>query len=183
VSGTPRGLIAATLLTGLAAALWLHLLTLKAADTAGESARQPDLYIDLPYWQTFDDDGRPERELRAVRLEKWPADSRARLSEPQLVLIDRLRQRWQAAARVGWLDENRQLLQLEQQVRLTREPGNGGLVVTTEALQIGGRGGLIETDRAVVLNSGSWHFTATGLRAEPGRQRLQLLENVRGTHD
>jgi LPS export ABC transporter protein LptC len=180
VSGLQRGLLLAMLLGGLVT-LWLNLYTLHAADTSRHTA--PELYIDRPHWQIFDARGRLERELRAARLEKSPADARARLTEPRLELVERDRQRWQADARAGWIDEDRHQLNLEQQVRLQRAAPSGGLTLATETLRIAEGGGLIETDRPVVLTSGNWHFTATGLRAELGRQQLQLLENVRGIHD
>jgi LPS export ABC transporter protein LptC len=72
---------------------------------------------------------------------------------------------------------------LEAAVNLQREAGDSGLVLHTEKLRIDDKGDVIETDRPVVLVSGNWHFSATGLHAELGRQQLQLLGNVRGIHD
>jgi LPS export ABC transporter protein LptC len=182
VSAYRRPLLAVAVPGGLAA-LWLHLLTLQAGDMSAPGDGQPELYMEQPQWRSFDRNGLLVRELAAARLEKWPGDSQARLNEPRLQLVDSRQQHWHVEARLGWLDEDRQQLRLERQVRLEREPRRGGLVVTTQALQIGERDGLIETDQAVVLDSGNWHFTATGMRAELGRQQLQLLGNVRGTHD
>lgn len=182
MSARRRTLLTVTAAAGLAA-LWLHLLTLHADDTAAPRAAGPELYIEQPQWRSFDRNGGLVRELAAGRLEKWPGDDLARLSEPRLQLVDSRRQHWKAGARVGWLDEDSRRLRLEQQVRLEREPQDSGLVVTTQTLQIGDQDGLIETDSAVVLESGNWHFTATGMRAELGRQQLQLLGNVRGIHD
>lgn len=176
-----RRSVPAALLLATLAALWLHLHHLDAADERRESAALPDLYIDQPLWRDFNSHGLPQRELSATRLEKWPADSQARLDEPRLLLVDARQQRWSAEARLGWLDEDRHRLRLEQQVRLRREAQDGGLVISTETLQIDEQDGLIESDRAVVLESGNWHFTATGLRAGSGR--LQLLGNVRGIHE
>lgn len=173
-----HGLLAAALAGGLIA-LWLHLSTLLSGDKPQTPTRRPDLYIDRPEWRSFGEQGDLQRRLSAAKLEKWPSERRTRLLEPHLELVDAGREPWQADARRGWLDDERRQLTLQQQVRLQR----GSLVVTTEALQIGERGGLIETDRPVVLESGNWHFTAIGLRAELGRQQLQLLENVRGIHE
>ena len=182
MSAGRRTLLAAIVSASLAA-LWLHLLTLQADDTTAPGDGEPELYIEQPQWRSFDRNGGLVRELTAGRLEKWSGDNQARLSEPRLQLVDSRRQHWQAEARLGWLDEDSRLLRLERQVRLEREPRDNGLVVTTQTLQISERDGLIETDRAVVLESGNWHFTATGMRAELGRQQLQLLGNVRGIHD
>ena len=44
-------------------------------------------------------------------------------------------------------------------------------------------GDSVETDEAVVLPAGSWHFNATGMRANLGRQRLELLAQARGIHE
>lgn len=178
-----RAALPAALAAVLATSLWLHLQVRHDAQSTAHRDELPELSVRQPRWQSFDDRGRAVRELRAEILEKRAGENRARLREPRLELIDASGRRWHAEARAGWLDEHDRQLQLEREVTLRREPQPGGLVVNTDALRIGGRDDLIATDRPVVITSGNWHFTATGLRAEPGDRRLQLLENVRGIHD
>jgi len=105
------------------------------------------------------------------------------LQEPRLTLVDKRQQLWHASARHGRISETRGALLLEQQVKLLREPENSDLVLNTELLRISDRGDLAETDQPVVLESGSWHVSAQGFRAELGRQQLELLGNVRGIHE
>jgi lipopolysaccharide export system protein LptC len=182
VSKLQRGILLTALLASLAAA-GLHLMALQTAGTPGHQAHAPDLYIEQPRWRLFDKNGRLNREMRAGRLEQWPGEARARLTEPRLQLTDRQQQIWQATAQHGWIPEDQRSVMLDKQVRLQREPATSGLVVTTERLRIADKGDFIETDQPVVLTSGNWHFSATGLRAELGRQQLELLGNVRGIHD
>jgi LPS export ABC transporter protein LptC len=165
------------------AALWLQLTARQAADGADRHANLPDVAIERPLWQVFDANGGVRHALQAERLEQWPGEAQARLVEPRLALTDQRSQRWTASARRGWISDDQQRIVLEQQVRLQQEPEKAGPVVTTEHLRIARQGDVIETDSPVALASGSWHFTAGGLRAEPGRQQLQLLGNVRGIHE
>ena len=182
MSGVQRGFLLAALAASLAA-LWLALATRQAADSEGHRAELPDVTIEQPFWQLFDENGAGRHEVHATRLEQWPGEPQARLTEPRLQLTDKRQQRWQAAARRGWIPEDPQSIVLEQQVTLQREPAQEGPVITTQHLRIAREGDLLETDQPVVLTSGNWHFSASGLRAELGRAQLQLLGNVRGIHD
>jgi LPS export ABC transporter protein LptC len=182
VSRVQRWFLLGTLAAGLAA-VWLQLSTREAAHAENTRSELPDVAIELPVWQLFDENGTIQHEVRAARLEHWPGESQARLIEPRLQVTDIRQQRWQASARSGWIPEDQQHIVLEQHVTLRRETAERGLVVTTEHLRLMRQGDVIETDQPVVLASGNWHFTASGLRAELGRHHLQLLGNVRGIHD
>jgi lipopolysaccharide export system protein LptC len=165
------------------AVLGLYLHTRLSDPATTDQPAAPDMYIDHPVWQQFDVQGRLSRQLRAERMEHWPGEDASRLVEPRLRLGRDSEARWTASARRGQLQDQPALLVLEQQVVLAREPATAGPVINTSWLRISGPDHLIETDRAVVLNSGSWHVTATGLHAAAGSRRLELLENVRGIHD
>jgi LPS export ABC transporter protein LptC len=182
VIGVQRGFLLAALAASVAA-LGLQLSARQAADADNRRADLPDVAIERPFWQVFDANGSVRHALRADRLEQWPGESQARLVEPRLAFTDARAQRWAASARSGWITDDQQRIVLQRQVTLQRESEKPGLVITTEHLRITRQGDVIESDRPVVLASGSWHFTASGLRAEPGRQQLQLLGNVRGIHD
>ncbi|GMQ87617.1 MAG: hypothetical protein BMS9Abin08_0822 [Gammaproteobacteria bacterium] len=166
-----------------AAALWLYLYTGQLDSRSSSGSLQPDLYINQPHWTVFNRQGRISRQLHADRLEQWPDENSARLTEPQLDISDRMQRRWQATARRGRINPDDRSILLEQDVVLKREPDNRGLVITTGQLHITQNGDSIETDDEVVLASGSWHFTAMGLRTSLDQQRLELLNNVRGRHE
>jgi len=171
------------LATATVAALLLYLYTGQLEDRNSGGSLQPDLYINQPHWTVFNQQGRPGRQLRAGRLEQWPNENGARLTEPQLDISDRTQRWWRATARRGRINQDDRSILLEQEVVLKREPDDHGLVIKTGRLHITQNGDAIETDDAVVLASGSWHFTAMGLRTSLGRQRLELLNKVRGRHE
>jgi LPS export ABC transporter protein LptC len=165
------------------AAFWLQVSVRQAADADGGPAR-PDVVVEQPFWQLFDEHGAVRHSGRAARLEQWPGEAHARLFEPRVALTDAQQQHWRASARRGRVSADRQDVELERQVRLQRAgPGAHGLVVTGARLRISQPDTVIESDQPVVLASGSWQFNADGLRAEPDRHQLQLLGNVRGRHD
>ena len=165
------------------AIIWLHFYTNQSFSTVQRAANLPDLFIESPMWQQFNDQGEISRQLNADRLEQWPGEQDARLHEPRLTLVDSRQQHWRASARNGGISETQAALLLEQQVKLVRERENGNLVLNTELLRIADRGDVAETDQPVVLESGSWHVSADGFRAELGGQRLELRGNVRGIHE
>lgn len=171
-------------LVAAAASFWL-LLHASHSDPARSAvaAALPDLYIEQPRWDQFDPQGRLVRQLRASRAEQWPGEQHARLMEPQLEIHDLRQRRWQLRAISGRLPTDDEPLLLEQQVVLQRGAAGNGPVLTTERLSIARDGDFVETDAAVVLQSGNWHFSAGGLRAELGRERIELVNRVRGKHE
>lgn len=183
MSVAQRRLLLAMVAAGLAA-FWLQLSVRQAADADGGGTVRPDVVVEQPFWQLFDEQGAVRHSGHATRLEQWPGETRARLLEPRVALTDAQHQHWQASARRGRVSADRQDIELQHQVRLQRAEADAhGLVVTGDQLRISQPGNVIESDRPVALASGSWQFSADGLRAEPGRHQLQLLGNVRGRHD
>ena len=171
------------LATATATALWLYLYTGQLDSYRSDRTLQPDLYINQPHWTLFNRQGQIHSQLHAGRLEQWPDENDARLAAPRLTISDRMQRQWRGTARLGRLNPDDQSLLLEGDVVLKREPDNHGLVIKTGKLHIAQNGDIIETDDAVVLTSGSWHFTAMGLRTRLDRQHLELLNKVRGRHE
>lgn len=169
--------------TATGAALWLYLHTDRLDNSRSGSSPQPDLYINQPHWNSFDRQGQIHSQLHAGRLEQWPDENAARLTEPQLHISDRKQRLWRATARRGRINPEDQSITLEQEVVLKREPGNNDLVIKTGKLHFLQNEDAIETDDAVVLVAGSWHFTAMGLHTSLGQQRMELLNKVRGRHE
>jgi len=184
VTGSERWTLSAVLLVSLAS-FWLHLYSSRQPLPASAAARQPELTIGQPRWILFDTGGRVSRRLQATRLEQWSGEDGARLFEPRLRFSDSRQRPWLAEARHGRVHDGGDDtdLFLEQEVVLRREQTAHGPVIRTGHLRIARHGDRIETDDAVVLDAGSWHFTANGLRTDLGRQRLELLARVRGIHD
>ena len=165
------------------AVIWLHYYTQQTYSVVKNDASLPDFFVKHPVWQQFNSQGKSTRQLSADRLEQWPGEPDARLLEPRLTLVDARNRRWQASGRNGRISEAKASLLLEQEVRLVREQEDSDMVLNTQLLRIADRGNLAETDQPVVLDSGSWHVSADGFRAELGRQQLELLGNVRGRHE
>lgn len=173
------GLSAAT-----AASLWLYLHTGQRDSMPHLVAELPELYIDQPRWTMFDPQGRLSRLLHAQRLEQWAGEEAARLIQPQLTINDRQQRQWRVHARTGWIYPDDRPFLLEQEVVMHQRPENNSrLSLKTTRLRIDRSGDGVETDAAVVLQAGSWHFTSKGMRANLGRQQLELLAQVRGIHE
>ena len=165
------------------ATLWLFLHGSQRDSAPVSISQLPDLYIDRPRWTLFDQQGHPSRQLHARRLEQWAGEDAARLIQPRLSINDRQQRHWHIAAKTGWISPDERPFLLEQEVTVRQEPANGGLFLQTAQLRIDRSTDTIETESAVVLRAGSWHFTAMGMRANLGRQQLELLSQVRGIHE
>jgi len=168
-----------------AASLWLYLQSSQQDTRPPQPAlQQAELYISQPRWTMFDRQGRLSTQVRAQRLEQWAGEEAARLIQPQLSISDRQQRQWHLHARTGRIPPDNRPLLLEQEVVMQQGgPENSGLFLETTRLRIERNGESVETDAAVVLRAGSWHFTAKGLRANLGRQQLELLAQVRGIHE
>lgn len=166
-----------------AASLGLQLHTSRSVSDPRGVGALPDLYIEQPHWDRFDAQGRLAAQLQASRAERWPGESDTRLIEPQLEIRTPHQGHWLLRAERGRMAAHGGPLLLEQQVVVRPGAASQGPVLTTGRLNIAAAGDLMETDAPVVLQSANWHFTAGGLRAELGRQRIQLFNRVRGTHE
>ncbi len=166
-----------------AASLWLFIQTSQWDSKSGQSSQGPELFIEQPRWKLFDGQGRVSRWLNARRLEQWAGEEAARLIQPQLRIQDRQERQWRIEASYGRIYPDGKPFLLEQDVVLQQEPGNNGLTLKTERLSIAGSGASLETDAAVVLQRGSWHFTSNGMRANLDQQQLELFTRVRGRHE
>jgi len=165
------------------AGLWLYLHSSRRDSLPHPVVQQAELYIKQPRWKLFDRQGRLARQLHARRLEQWAGEEAARLIQPQLTINDRQQRQWRVHAGTGWIYSDDRPFLLEHDVVLHREPENNGLFLETARLRIERNGDSVETDAAVVLQAGSWHFTSKGMRADLGRQQLELLTQVRGIHE
>jgi LPS export ABC transporter protein LptC len=166
-----------------AASLWLHLHTREQGKPSNPASPQAELYIKQPRWTVFDQEGHLSRQLQARGLEQWADEEAARLLEPQLYFRDRQQRQWRVQARTGRAYPDNRPLLMQEGVVMRQEPENSGLVLKTAYLRIHPRGEAVETEAAVVLRSGNWHFTAEGLRANLDQRRLELLAQVRGVHE
>jgi len=182
VTRSHKGTLAvAALATAASLGLQLH-ASRGVSDPPGVSAL-PDLYIEQPRWDRFDAQGRLATQLRASRAEQWRGEPDTRLIRPQLQIRTPHQGRWLLQAERGRLAADGGPLLFEQLVVLRPGPASRGPSLTTGRLNIAADGDSMETDTPVVLRSANWHFTAGGLRAEVGRERIELFNRVRGTHE
>lgn len=182
MTATYKGILMLTLVAAFAS-LWLYLATLRDNPATQASGQRPALYIDAPDWQLFDARGEPAQKLRATRLEQWTQQEPAMLLEPRMELRDPHRRRWLLSAKLGSLFPDQGPIHLENDVVLRGTDASAHIIVATSRLQVARRGDRVETNKPVVLRTGNWHFNATGLRADLGQQRLELLEQVKGRYE
>ncbi|MDT8388047.1 MAG: LPS export ABC transporter periplasmic protein LptC [Thiogranum sp.] len=182
MTAAPKGVLVLALIAVLAS-VWLFLATLRNAAVVDEARQHPDVSVEAPHWQLFDTGGEIEQEIHASRLEQWTAQEPALLFEPRMELRDQRDRRWLLSAQRGRTFPDQGPIHLEQDVLLRDQQPDATVDVETSHLEIARSGDRISTDAPVVLRTGNWHFSALGLRADLGQQRIELLEQVKATHE
>jgi LPS export ABC transporter protein LptC len=138
-----------------------------------------DFTVEQPRGIVYDERGTVVRRFQAERLVHYRADDRAELEQPRFEAIGNDGTVWSGAGRDGslWGDDR---LELRGAVSIVDAAATTRL--DTERLQWQADTQLVSTDVAVRLIKDTHTVTAVGLRADLGRDRVELLQQVEGTH-
>ncbi len=183
-------LLAPVLLLGAAAVLWFPQ---RSGPGTAETSTSPlaadyDYYIQNLQTTRFGSDGRAVSELRAERVTHYPDGDRAVLEAPRFTAYGEPGSVWQVGAETGTLTPDaksgEERLELNGEVVLEKALTAGDfLEVRTTALTVFTGTEEAETAQPVTVRTRNTRLTGTGLRALLAQQRLELLNDVRGSHD
>lgn len=90
---------------------------------------------------------------------------------------------WRVRAEQGRSDANATRIHLREQVRVWQQSEEGLTELTTSELIIEPDRQFAETDKAVNMRSPQGRNQAVGMRADLGKDHIELLSEVRGTYD
>jgi LPS export ABC transporter protein LptC len=175
----------------LGAVLWLFPGSEPSPDEEAESAAllgaEFDYFIGAMQRVSFSADDSPLYSLQALRVEHYPSDDHADLTQPTVVWFDASAAPWTLSAQRGTLHGTHtgaeDLLQLRDNVLLSH-PLEGGapLTVRSSALDAALATRQFSTEEPVTIESDTLRLDSTGLRGDLRDNHVELLHEVRGRH-
>lgn len=170
------GLAAVAAMVGYVTLFWDSSQPAALLRTAGVEI---DFTAEQPRGTIYDERGAAVRTFQAERLVHYRADDRSELEQPRFQVVDGDGTAWSGAGRDGTLRGEDQL-ELRGSAFIVDAAGTTRL--DTEQLQWHAATQLVSSDVAVRLVRETHTVTAIGLRADLGSDRVELLQQVEGTH-
>ncbi len=148
-------------------------------------SHDPDYYLEDFTQAAMGHDGAPLRRLAAASLVHYPDDDSSELVRPRLELYNEGPRPWHVVAERGWVSAGNEVLLLYGEVEIWRDDADGGreLELRTRDLRILPEEQYAESDHPTVIRTRNTVINATGLRADFGKRRLELVTRVRSRHD
>ena len=188
----PGPIQARQLLSGLIAigliAYWLSSNHAKQlAEPASENSplnASFDYYIASMNRTTFSQDNVALHHLEAELVEHFPDDDRAELKQPHFSWFEQAGIPWQVRAVTGQLLKVADLLELQDQVTLSKPLPNGEvLTAVTSNLEVDIAMKTFSTAEPVELSSANMQLRSRGMTGQLDANRLELLNEVSGRHE
>jgi lipopolysaccharide export system protein LptC len=149
----------------------------------------PDSFMENFTTQTMDAEGRPQYQLRAVRMAHYADGNRSEFMQPHFTAYRPDGQRWTVAAETGQaLDGTEQILlngvvTIERQATATAA---ANLQIVTRDVRVWPADDYAETDEATTIVRGTETPSATlkalGMQVNFREGQLQLMSQVRGQY-
>lgn len=144
----------------------------------------PDYFFDNLHATVYYKDGRPHYELEADKLKHYPDDDSIDVAQPNLKVFRAPQPPWLLYADEGQVFDAGNLIYLNGKVDIT-QPGTAQTEINllTRDLHIYADRDYAETNAAVRITQGNNLTTATGMRADMLKGRLELLSETRGKYE
>lgn len=160
----------------------------RAAPLDAESLRgpsEPDGFVINGHYRSFDDQGNLNIMIGSPRIEQFEADQRAVMTTPNATLIDKdTGIPWQLTANTGEFFEEKNLVELEGNVIVTRQISEGREgTLETDRLTLDNRNRTVYTDAAVTMTDSLNITRAKGMTAWIDQRILELESQVEGHYE
>jgi len=147
-----------------------------------------DYFISGMNRTTFANNNGQLHHLEAAEVRHYPSDDRAELEQPRFSWFVATNKPWTVQSVTGQLsrqaNEKADLLELEDQVRLSKPlPDGDTLVVETAKLDVDIATKSFTTAEPVSLSSATMQLESRGMTGELDSNRLELLNEVSGRHE
>jgi len=131
--------------------------------------------------------GLRESVIAAPRLAQLPNNLGTRIEQPALDWYqpDGRTHKWRLQAEQGWVSADQQSVRLEGEVTMVRtaDSGQTPMTITTRDVLVRPDERYVETAAPTRAVTPQGEFRAVGVRAWLDEERLELLSEVRGTHE
>lgn len=171
---------------GLLTAWISHMVQPTEPKLDGSSRHDPDYIMSNFVTTQTDKDGSLRYKLAAVEMKHFPDDDTTELQRPRYTQFALDKPYTQVEALQGRVSSNGEQVQLENNVKITRQAfaGKGEMTIETEYLNILPNEDLLQTDRPVVISQApKTVIYATGMIYEKNIRTMTLLHNVRAHYE
>ena len=145
----------------------------------------PDYYMENFVRTAMDAEGIVKDRLRADFMVHYPDDDTSELVQPHMEIYNEADKPWHVVAERAWVGSGNEVVLLYGEVEIWR-PGAGGerrIEVLTRDLRVLLQEDYAETDHPATIRSPNTVVNAIGMRANFGRNRIELVDQVRSRHD
>lgn len=173
-------LLVLTILVGLAL-LAVDNYTQEINTTLSENqAAEADYYGEGLYNRRFNAQGQLEQTFAAARSTHYPLTNSTVFNQPRINVQDEDGQYWLVSAAEGSMNDKDDLLRLRRdvEIRPQQEDAPEQVNIQTPALDYYTRAQLAITDQPVVILHPNSRMTATGMRIDLKKQRMELNAKV-----
>lgn len=147
-------------------------------------ATEPDTFINDGTFRSFDTQGRPKLVASSPRAEQFDDRREVVLEAPDATLYDHeANLRWLLDADHGLYHMASEVMELEDNVVVTRSVEGGNAVLLTEYLRIDNPAGRATTDHPVTLKSPGSVTHARGMTGWFDERVLELENSVEGIYE
>ncbi len=162
---------------------WLMRLEEDIEGIRKEVRHIPDSYMEDFTRTDMDENGLIKRRLSGEYMRHFADDDSSELLLPRLEIYNGGSKPWYVTAEKGWVSADSELIQLYGEVHIWNNDAKGGrkVEVITEELRAWPQAEYAETDKAASIITPASITHGIGLRAYLGRERLELLNEVK-TH-
>ncbi|OMH30362.1 LPS export ABC transporter periplasmic protein LptC [Motiliproteus sp. MSK22-1] len=130
----------------------------------------------------YDKQGNPKQELVSKKMTHYPRSDRTLLETPVVLVHRDTKPPVQIKAKEGEIGPGGTEIFLRQEVFMVEQTADG-FSLETSYLRLVPDNDYAETNAAVTLRHRSGEMRSKGLKAFLAEDRIQLLNNVRGTHE
>jgi lipopolysaccharide export system protein LptC len=167
-------------ITALASAWLLNVVSQQRPSSHLESLHEPDYYMEDFTTLTMREDGTPKSSLYAVHMAHFPDNDTSELLQPKMEMFRISKLPLYVSADKGWVTANNEVILLKGNVQLWEDNENGERVlqVNTNTARVLVEQNYAETDEPATIKMKRTTVKGIGLRAYFDDSRLEILKDV-----
>lgn len=131
----------------------------------------------------FDSEGKIDHSLKADEIKHFPIGDITNAKSPDITFFHTDGTAWDINAKQGRMTKNNDIIDLWNNVELSRNTPANQLNLKTSQLTLVASKNLAHTDKDVVIINNSTRINATGMKAYLEESKIKFLSNVRVIHD
>lgn len=143
----------------------------------------PDYFISDVITTEYDQRGKIKYTMKATDLVHIPLNDETHVTRPDLIFYNQ-QEPWQAKADKGLIHASGGIIDLSEDVTLTRKPDdNNATQLSTDTLTLDVDNEQAHTDNAVEITHPNGVLTAVGMQVQLKDNSVRLLSKVKGFHE